>query len=98
MTTTEIPLHPTLVGIHEVADRLSTRRATVQQWISRGIMPPPRYYISGPIWDWDQDVYPWARRTRRLDPDSLYAIPPDVLGLVTPDQLPTLKRKLARRG
>ena len=99
MTTRETPSHPTLVGMTEIAERLGVKRITVDSWWRNSVMPPPRYNIDNRlIWDWEEDIYPWARRTRRLDPDSLYAIPPDILGMVTPDQIPTLKRKVARRG
>jgi hypothetical protein len=99
MTTEHTPEHPTLVGIAEIASRLGVSRTAVDGWRHRSTMPEPRWLISGtPVWDWEEDIYPWARKTRKLDPDSLYAIPPDILGMMTPDQIPTLKRKVARRG
>jgi len=70
----ETPKHPELVGVEEIADRLDTRRATVQQWISREVIPPARWYISGPVWDWEADIMPWAIKTRRIPHAMLFSM------------------------
>lgn len=53
------------VGIAEVAERLGQRRQTVAQWNFRGLMPIPRWTVSGhPAWNWS-DIEEWARATGR---------------------------------
>ena len=55
----------TPVGISEIADRLGVQRATVDQWRHRGLLPDPRWTISGnPAWDWS-DIETWAQETGR---------------------------------
>ncbi len=64
-----------LVGIPEIAERLSKSRRTVIAWRYRAKNPPPPPWepfptelmlVSGrPIWDWT-DVEAWAKRTGRL--------------------------------
>ena len=55
------------VGGKEVADRLGVKRETVAMWKLRGLLPPPRWTISGEdAWDWTEDIEPWAKRTGRL--------------------------------
>lgn len=55
-----------VVGIAEVAERLSVQRATVDRWRQRQLLPAPTWELAGgPIWMWG-DVEAWARRTGRL--------------------------------
>lgn len=54
------------VGEREIGDRLGTRPQTVAQWQFRGLLPPPRWTVSGhPAWNWP-DIERWARATGRL--------------------------------
>ena len=56
----------TPVGSAEIAARLRVRPQTVHTWRQRGLMPEPRWTVSGqPAWDWS-DIEAWARRTGRL--------------------------------
>lgn len=53
------------VGAVEIAERLGVRQQTVAMWKLRGIMPEPRWVVSGnPAWDW-RDVEKWAEETGR---------------------------------
>lgn len=54
------------IGIHEIADLLDVKRATVDQWRSRGILPPPEGQISGNPWWWENLILKWAKSTGRL--------------------------------
>lgn len=55
-----------LVGISEVADRLQVKRATVDRWRQRELLPAPGWVVSGtPVWLWGE-VKAWAVRTGRL--------------------------------
>jgi hypothetical protein len=54
------------VGGLEIANRLGVRRETVAQWKQRGLLPAPRWTVSGEdAWDWALDIEPWALKTRR---------------------------------
>lgn len=54
------------VGIQEIAERLGVKRATVDQWKLRGLLPPPRWTVGGrPAWAW-LDIEDWAEQTGRL--------------------------------
>lgn len=54
------------VGELEIGERLGTRPQTVAQWQFRGLLPPPRWTVSGrPAWNWP-DIERWARDTGRL--------------------------------
>ena len=54
------------VGIVEIADRLNVQRATVDQWLARGLPPEPRYTVGGrPAWNW-HEIQAWALQTGRL--------------------------------
>lgn len=68
----DVPLpkpHPTLVGINEIAERLGVKRNAVDQWRHYKVMPPAPWLISGhPVWDWEEDIVPWAIRTGRMEP------------------------------
>ena len=56
------------VGAFEVAGRLGVRRETVATWKQRGLLPPPRWTVSGQdAWDWNEDILPWAIKTHRTD-------------------------------
>jgi hypothetical protein len=63
------------VGSAEIAARLHVRPQTVHTWRQRGLMPEPRWTVSGqPAWDWT-DIEVWARRTGRLrEPDAHAAL------------------------
>jgi len=55
------------VGLVEIAERLGVKRETANQWSWRGLLPAPRWTVSGaPAWDWRLDIEPWARSTGRL--------------------------------
>jgi hypothetical protein len=59
------------VGAAEIAERLGVRPQTVHTWRQRGLMPEPRWRVSGqPAWEWS-DIETWARRTGRVrGPDA----------------------------
>jgi hypothetical protein len=64
---------PTPVGSAEIAARLRVRPQTVHTWRQRGLMPEPRWTVSGqPAWDWT-DIEAWARRTGRLREPDVHA-------------------------
>jgi phosphoribosylaminoimidazole-succinocarboxamide synthase len=53
------------VGLAEIAERLGVKRTTAVMWRQRGLLPAPRWTVSGaPAWDWT-DIDAWARRTGR---------------------------------
>ncbi|MGZ6836791.1 MAG: helix-turn-helix transcriptional regulator [Blastococcus sp.] len=53
------------VGIPEIAARLGVKRATVDIWRTRQLLPEPRWTVGGrPAWNWP-DVLEWARQTGR---------------------------------
>lgn len=53
------------VGIQEIAEKLSVVRATVDQWIHRGIFPERDWTVGGrPAWEWST-VRRWAEETGR---------------------------------
>jgi hypothetical protein len=54
------------VGIIEIADLLDVKRATVDQWRTRGVLPPPEGQISGNPWWWENLILKWAKSTGRL--------------------------------
>jgi hypothetical protein len=57
------------VGLLEIADRLGVKLQSAQNWRTRGVLPPPRWTVSGhPAWSWRHDIEPWARETGRLHP------------------------------
>jgi hypothetical protein len=54
------------VAIAEIAERLKVKRSTVDVWRYRGVLPEPRWELSGrPLWAWG-DIEAWARETNRL--------------------------------
>jgi DNA-binding transcriptional MerR regulator len=56
------------VGTGEIAERLDVEHQTVRAWKVRGLLPEERWTIGGrPVWDWRQDIQPWARETGRLN-------------------------------
>ena len=53
------------VGMSEIGERLGVRAQTVAMWKLRGVLPEPRWQVSGnPAWNWP-DIEAWARRTGR---------------------------------
>ena len=61
------------VGAAEVADRLGVKPQTVHTWRHRGVMPGPRWTVSGqPAWEW-REIEEWARRTGRLRSSGVHA-------------------------
>ena len=54
------------VGIAEIAALCGVKRATVDQWRTRQILPPPQGQISGAPWWWDDQIRRWAKSTGRL--------------------------------
>lgn len=53
------------VGLLEIAERLGVKRQTARMWRQRGVLPAPRWLVSGlPAWDWP-DIARWARETGR---------------------------------
>lgn len=55
------------VGLAEIATRLGVEPQTARNWRTRGVLPAPRWTVSGyPAWDWSRDIKPWARETGRL--------------------------------
>jgi hypothetical protein len=57
---------PEPVGLAEIARRSGVKLQTAQMWNWRGLLPPPRWTVSGkPAWDWHQDIVPWFNRSGR---------------------------------
>jgi hypothetical protein len=53
------------VGSDNIAGRLGVQRDTVKMWKHRGLLPNPRWTISGrPAWNWP-DIEMWSRETGR---------------------------------
>jgi ParB family chromosome partitioning protein len=54
------------VGTREIAELLKVKAPTVEMWRHRGLLPEPRWVISGtPIWE-ATEIEQWARATGRL--------------------------------
>lgn len=54
------------VGIVEIAERLKVKRATVDQWLQRELLPEASWRVGGrPAWPW-QTIHDWADATGRL--------------------------------
>lgn len=54
------------VGSEDIADRLGVKRPTVKMWRYRGLLPEPKWTVSGrPCWNWP-DISRWAEATNRL--------------------------------
>jgi len=54
------------VGEREIAPLLGVQPNTVHQWRKRGLLPEPRWTVSGmPAWD-QAEIEAWARATGRL--------------------------------
>lgn len=62
------------VGIPEIAEKLGVKRATVDQWIQRGLLPPPDWTVGGrPAWNWPT-VRGWAVETGRLQEEAMLTV------------------------
>lgn len=54
------------VGMAELADIFGVKRATVDQWGQRGILPQPDWTVGGrPAWN-EPKILEWGRETGRL--------------------------------
>ena len=54
------------VGLSDIADRLGVEQETAKRWKLRGLLPPPKWTVSGrPAWEW-KTIEAWARKTGRL--------------------------------
>ena len=54
------------VGAAEIAERLGVEPQTVHTWRQRGVLPEPRWTVSGkPAWEW-AEIEQWAIRSGRL--------------------------------
>lgn len=57
-----VTLTDTPVGILEISQRLRVKRATVQKWRTRGVLPLPEMIVSGqPAWWWST-IDDWYRQ------------------------------------
>lgn len=55
------------VGVKDIAARLGVRDQTVATWKVRGLLPEPRWTVSGmSVWQWS-DIEKWAKKTGRWD-------------------------------
>lgn len=62
------------VGIQEIAERLGVKRATVDQWVQRELLPPRDWTVGGrPAWNWP-NIQSWAEETRRYPMDTIRAL------------------------
>jgi len=53
------------VGADDIAQRLGVQANTVHIWRKRGLLPEPKWTVSGrPCWNWP-DVEKWAKETKR---------------------------------
>ena len=70
MAKTKTPVKPEPMGPKEVAEFLGVKRATVQQWSYRDVLPAPDFTIGKtPVWQPDT-IIRWAVETGRLSPDD----------------------------
>lgn len=55
------------VDVVEIARRLGVKAVTVRAWRARPAtnFPPPRWAAAGGLWDWTEDILPWAKATGR---------------------------------
>lgn len=59
------------VGIPEIAEKLGVKRATVDQWIQRNLLPPPDWTVGGrPAWNW-VNIRRWAEENGRYREDTM---------------------------
>lgn len=52
------------VGPKEIAERLDVRRATIDKWMWKGVMPEPHRISGNPVWEWET-IKQWAAETGR---------------------------------
>lgn len=58
------------MGPKEVADFLAVKRATVQQWLFRKVLPNRDFTVSGfPAWE-KETIVRWALETGRMERDD----------------------------
>jgi len=61
---------PEPVGLVEIAQRLGVKRQTAAMWHYRGLLPEPRWRVSGqPAWEW-ADIERWVTETGRAGPSG----------------------------
>jgi predicted DNA-binding transcriptional regulator AlpA len=85
------------VGAAEIAARLDVKAQTVHTWRHRGVLPPPRWTVSGqPAWDWSE-IEEWAKRTGRLKEADLYDALLQLEGVGWDGSLAELRRARAGR-
>ena len=54
------PMQCEPVGLTEIAARLGVPKRTAYTWKNRGLLPEPRWTVSGwPAWNWP-DIQSWA--------------------------------------
>jgi len=85
------------VGAAEIACRLGVKAQTVHTWRQRGLLPAPRWTVSGqPAWDWPE-IEEWAKRTGRLRETNLYGELLQLEGVGWEGNLAELRRARAGR-
>ena len=58
------------VGIRDIGGRLGVQHNTVTMWRKRGLLPEPRWTVSGNLaWNWPT-IEKWARETGRLTSEA----------------------------
>ena len=60
--------HGDRVGLVDIARRLDLNLGTPKKWKDRGLLPEPRWHVSGgPVWDWS-DIAVWLEGSGRPNP------------------------------
>lgn len=81
------------VGILEIAEKLGVKRATVDQWLQRDLLPAPDWTVGGrPAWNWPA-IRRWAIKTGRHQEEPVITI----ADLTTALGLPATKRETVAR-
>jgi predicted DNA-binding transcriptional regulator AlpA len=76
------------VGISEIAVKLGVKRATVDQWLQRRLLPPPDWTVGGrPAWNWPT-VRRWAEETGRIEVVTIAELAAEIGdGITTPERV-----------